>query len=123
MKSGGRYETDCYAYFSKGDRFSMVDYYRRVRSSEAHVQIVDTYSLGSKLPILGAGDLFTWNIDVVMPNDFKIGDDGRWSHDLYFVARARYLGAAGEARGVYFCKKYVPQRDNFEAVPEYENED
>lgn len=75
-----------------------------------------------KAEMIRAGQPGRWSFQTEVPQSFEI-KSGRWSHDLLVVGLVSYHGEANDPRAYYFCKRYVPEHEQFEDAEEYENED
>ena len=56
-----------------------------------------------------------------MPDDLRI-ENKVWNYELYIIGHVRYR-AAEDARALFFCKRYSPDKQAFFDVKEYEHEE
>jgi hypothetical protein len=120
----GRYDAavdlwSCTLHWEQGDRLPMsffFDYFDE-RNRRNWIAPKDEENFTTIEP----GSHRHWELNSTVPAKFKRGR--KWSHSLYLTGFIRYRGAAQEARGLYFCKRYSPATRLFEDVPEHENED
>jgi len=125
--SSGRLYADCYLYFAKGASIPMGEPYRWAKERDKWVA-PDFFQNGEPAPApapptIPSGGIIGFTTNVQVPDSFSISAKGKWSHTLYMIAAIRYVGDAEDARGAYFCKRYVPNEQRFEDASEYENED
>ncbi|MBC7280056.1 hypothetical protein [Hoeflea sp.] len=117
----GRYaatikDSDCMFYWAANGIIPMHLMYYRMKAKDKWLAL----NAGGVIPPGGAAE---WrSIQSTVPNGFEKKHDG-WSHTLYLIGFVRYIGAAGDHRGLYFCKRYIPEEQRFVDADGYENED
>jgi hypothetical protein len=118
----GGLDSDCYFFFCKADFVPMSEGYLRRGRPQQWTPI--DFRKDEKTPgKIRIGGYASWGFSANVPKFFRKTKDGKWSHTLFIIGHVRYWGASKDARGYYFCKRYLPEEQRFETVEEHETED
>jgi hypothetical protein len=122
MRAENALNADCYFFFAENDVIPMSEAYLRQGHQErwSPIRIDPSNNSTSKIK---AGGFANWYFSGTIPADFKKKTKWEWSHSICIIGHIRYIGAAKDARGYYFCKRYDPKRQCFVSVEEHEVED
>ncbi len=113
-------QSDCRFYWAKNGIVPMSHAWSWMQE---HKNFVSLTVGDEKAETIQTGNNATWIFNTIVPEDFIIDAKGKWSHHLFIVGLIRYTGEAGDKRGLYFYKRYVPALQHFEDAKEYEIED